>query len=436
MLSAVEVLLHPTAYDISHNEYIDIFEDPHLAHYSYDELCEGILKDGAYSCMLAVACTNSVIGNGIMPYCSPTAVPKLLSNPLTKEVRGRGLKEDYQVTRRKYFSVTDLYRLFREVNSSHTFQGVIRSRDLRCCSEEEMVEELSGVTHARRIKVRRGEDKIRTDTVVLTFDSPKPPSRIRAGYLTLNVICTSRSRCAVISANAMATARASVRNLLLYVLDVARVVMSNVIVRLTPRGDYAASSKTCPKFFEEHAIVRYKTENGGTFQQARKAVVVEIHRTISTRTSTNALKSQLRTKPAALLKDGGRSAPSAPPKGKKAQKDSPALSPQRAAESEIAAKHRAEKSKRQEAPRETLFLLLWRWMLRILYPQSGGIPPPPSPRGPPPPLWSALPPPPNPNPLQISSAARGGETPRSSAFPLASLPPQPRSPCDGGGKGY
>ncbi|GFO48672.1 nucleic-acid-binding protein from mobile element jockey [Plakobranchus ocellatus] len=50
-----------------------------------------------------------------------------------------------------------------------------------------MVEELSSVTHARCIKVRRGEDKILTDTVVLTFDSPKPPSRIRAGYLTLDV---------------------------------------------------------------------------------------------------------------------------------------------------------------------------------------------------------------------------------------------------------
>ncbi|GFN94476.1 Gag-like protein [Plakobranchus ocellatus] len=72
----------------------------------------------------------------------------------------------------------------KSLNSS---KGVIRSRDLRCCSEEEMVEELSGVTHARRIKVRRGEDKIQTDTVVLIFDSSKPPSRIRAGYLTLDV---------------------------------------------------------------------------------------------------------------------------------------------------------------------------------------------------------------------------------------------------------
>ncbi|GFO47350.1 hypothetical protein PoB_007385500 [Plakobranchus ocellatus] len=93
MLLGIEVLLHPTAYGISHNEYIEIFENPYLAHYSYGELCEGILKDGAHSCMLAVACTNYIIGKGITTYCPPTAVPKLLSNPLTKEVKGRGVKE-------------------------------------------------------------------------------------------------------------------------------------------------------------------------------------------------------------------------------------------------------------------------------------------------------------------------------------------------------
>ncbi|GFO46821.1 hypothetical protein PoB_007332600 [Plakobranchus ocellatus] len=71
MLSRIEVLLHPKAYDISHNDYIDIFEDPHHAHYSYDELCESISKDGVYSCMLAVACTKSVIGKGIMTYYPP-----------------------------------------------------------------------------------------------------------------------------------------------------------------------------------------------------------------------------------------------------------------------------------------------------------------------------------------------------------------------------
>ncbi|GFO45191.1 hypothetical protein PoB_007169600 [Plakobranchus ocellatus] len=48
-----------------------------------------------------------------------------------------------------------------------------------------------------------------------------------------------------------------------------------------------------------------------------------------------------------------RSAPSALPKGKKTQKDSLAFRPQGAAETEVPAKYRAKKLKRQEAPRET-----------------------------------------------------------------------------------
>ncbi|GFO25045.1 hypothetical protein PoB_005155000 [Plakobranchus ocellatus] len=74
------------------------------------------------------------------------------------------------------------------------------------------------------------------------------------------------------------------------------------------RGDNADRSKTCPKFLGEQAILRYnyKAENGGTFQQARKAVVIEIHKTISTRTHASAVKSHPRTKPAAPPKDGSR----------------------------------------------------------------------------------------------------------------------------------
>ncbi|GFN90351.1 LOW QUALITY PROTEIN: hypothetical protein PoB_001685700 [Plakobranchus ocellatus] len=194
------------------------------------------------------------------------------------------------------------------------------------------------------------------------------------------------------------------------------------------RGDHAASNKTCPKFLEEQAILRYKAENGGTFQQASKEVVVELHKTISTRTYACAVKTQLRMKPAALPKDGGRSASSAPPKGKKAQKDSPALSPQGTAESEVPAKHRAEKSKRQEASRETFnpFAPLAMDAEDTISSIWGDLSTP-APRGPPPPLWSGLPPPPNLNPLPR-------ETPRSSAFPLASLPLHPQGPCDGVGE--
>ncbi|GFN87213.1 RNA-directed DNA polymerase from mobile element jockey [Plakobranchus ocellatus] len=144
----------------------------------------------------------------------------------------------------------------KSLNSS---KGVIRSRALRCCSEEEMVEKLSGVTHARRIKLRWGEDEIQTDTVVLTFDSPKLPSRIRAGYLTLDVRpyvplpmrCYKHQRyghgkdkCKKPAAVCVRCGKGG---------HVERDCSADPHC-VNCRGDHAASSKTCPKFLEEQAI--------------------------------------------------------------------------------------------------------------------------------------------------------------------------------------
>ncbi|GFN95423.1 nucleic-acid-binding protein from mobile element jockey [Plakobranchus ocellatus] len=203
----------------------------------------------------------------------------------------------------------------KSLNSS---KGVIRSRDLRCCTEEEIVEEPRGATHARRIKVRRGEDKIQTDTIVLTCDSPKLPSRIRAGYLTLDVrpSVPLPMRCSKCQRYGHGNDRCKKPAVVCVRCGKGGHVERDCSADphcVNCRGDHAASSKTCPKFLEEQAILCYKAENGGRFQQARKAVVVEIQKTISMRTFASAVKSQLRTKPAALPKDGDRSAPSAPP---------------------------------------------------------------------------------------------------------------------------
>ncbi|GFN80222.1 hypothetical protein PoB_000672800 [Plakobranchus ocellatus] len=63
------------------------------------------------------------------------------------------------------------------------------------------------------------------------------------------------------------------------------------------------------------------------FQQARKVVVAEIHKTISTTTDASAFKSQLRS--AALPKNGNRSAPSATTKkGKPRKKSALSLHPE------------------------------------------------------------------------------------------------------------
>ena len=66
-------------------------------------------------------------------------------------------------------------------------KGVVKSRDLVGCSESEMVEELEGVVEARHVSVRRGDDTIQTNTWILTFDSPRPLTRIKVAYLDLPV---------------------------------------------------------------------------------------------------------------------------------------------------------------------------------------------------------------------------------------------------------
>ncbi|GFO02030.1 hypothetical protein PoB_002853500 [Plakobranchus ocellatus] len=80
---------------------------------------------------------------------------------------------------------------------------------------------------------------------------------------------------------------------------------------------------------------------------------------------------------------------------------------------------------RKTLGKHSIVLRLWPWKLRRLYPQSGGIPPPPVPRGTPPPLWSALSPSKSQSASKPCPPSRGAETSRSSAFLAASLPLHP-----------
>ncbi|GFO47651.1 nucleic-acid-binding protein from mobile element jockey [Plakobranchus ocellatus] len=99
------------------------------------------------------------------------------------------------------------------------------------------------------------------------------------------------------------------------------------------RGDHAASSKTCPKLLEEQAFLRYKAENGGTFQQARNAEKLWLksikrfqpeHMLMPT--SQNLERSQQRL-PRVVAE-----VPLLPRPREKAKKDTSALKSQRAAE--------------------------------------------------------------------------------------------------------
>ena len=74
-------------------------------------------------------------------------------------------------------------------SSLNSSKGVIRSRDLEGVSEEEILDNLSsqGVTFVKRIKIRRNDNLISTNTLILSFNTPTLPQSIKAGYLSIPV---------------------------------------------------------------------------------------------------------------------------------------------------------------------------------------------------------------------------------------------------------
>ena len=71
----------------------------------------------------------------------------------------------------------------------NTSKGIIRDRRLYCCSEEEIQENLAsqGVTHVKRIKIRKDKDLVNTNTLILTFNNPTRPTKLKIFFQVIPV---------------------------------------------------------------------------------------------------------------------------------------------------------------------------------------------------------------------------------------------------------
>ena len=71
----------------------------------------------------------------------------------------------------------------------NTSKGIIRDRRLYCCSEEEIVESLAkqGVTHVRRIQIKKDQEIVKTNTFILTFNTPTRPEKVRIFFEQISV---------------------------------------------------------------------------------------------------------------------------------------------------------------------------------------------------------------------------------------------------------
>jgi hypothetical protein len=74
----------------------------------------------------------------------------------------------------------------RTLNSS---KGVIRCRELRDCSQQEIIDGLEdqNVIAAHKVMTTKDESRIPTNTIFLTFNSPKLPTAVQVGYLNVKI---------------------------------------------------------------------------------------------------------------------------------------------------------------------------------------------------------------------------------------------------------
>ncbi|GBN29222.1 hypothetical protein AVEN_151159-1, partial [Araneus ventricosus] len=114
-----------------------------------------------------------------------SSLRKLRSGVLLIEVNSRTQAQNI-VKLKTYGSIPVNVNPHVSMNSS---KGVISCGELLNDTTEEITKELKsqGVTHVRRISVRRGGQLFDTKHLVLTFNSPKLPQSIKAGYMKLVV---------------------------------------------------------------------------------------------------------------------------------------------------------------------------------------------------------------------------------------------------------
>ena len=162
--------------------------------------------------------------------------------------------------------------------SLNTSKGVIRSRDLEGVSEEEICENLSsqGVSAVRRIKVRRNNELVPTNTFILTFDRPVLPDCIKAGYLKIAVtpFVPNPLRCFKCQkyGHGQNTCRGKLTCARCGQFDHESKTCRLDMVCINCKGNHFAYSRECPRWKFEKQVQHIKVNKNLSFTEARKFV--------------------------------------------------------------------------------------------------------------------------------------------------------------------
>ncbi|GFX54398.1 putative RNA-directed DNA polymerase from transposon BS [Trichonephila clavipes] len=169
--------------------------------------------------------------------------------------------------------------------SLNTSDGVISEPDLLSTPEAEILDGFSdqGMIHVRRITIKKGNTIIPTKHLILTFNSPKLPSTIKAGYLNCKIrpyipnplrcfkyqrfghsqtVCRGQLTCSRCASVGHASTDCS--------LEQKCVNCSQ---------SHSSDSKLCPKWKTEKEVQNIKTNRSISYLEARKLMAPQLSQT-------------------------------------------------------------------------------------------------------------------------------------------------------------
>ena len=202
----------------------------------------------------------------------PKSVKKLRSGDLLVECSRKGQADSL-------LRSTTLHDLSIEVVPHRTLnssKGVVRSPDLSGVSEQEMTDELGeqGVIHVKRISITKNGHTIQTNTYILTFDTPRPPKEIKAGYLNIPVTQYIANPLRCFNCQKYGHGKGSCRSSLICFRCGKEghegTSCQDTIQCANCKGKHMSSDKQCPKWQFEKSVQKIKTEKGCSFPDARK----------------------------------------------------------------------------------------------------------------------------------------------------------------------
>ncbi|GFT99346.1 uncharacterized protein TNCV_3162291 [Trichonephila clavipes] len=187
--------------------------------------------------------------------------------------------------------------------SLNSCRGVISEPDLLGTSDSEILEGFSdqGVTHVRRITIKKDSTIVPTKHLILTFNSPKLPNTIKAGYLHCKIRPYIPNPLRCFKCQRFGHSQTSCRGQLTC-SRCASVEHSSTDCTLEPKcvnctQSHPSNSKLCQKWKIEKQIQEIKINKNISYFEARRLIVPQLTQTYAQAARPSTISTATQTDP-------------------------------------------------------------------------------------------------------------------------------------------